>query len=74
SLRDLSTKLISILVFLDPAVAILLDTVLTGFRPTLMQVSGITLIFVGMALTFKKSKNKTQKLKKQTIEDDARVL
>ncbi|MEW9139404.1 DMT family transporter [Bacillus wiedmannii] len=74
SLRDLSTKLISILVFLDPAVAILLDTVLTGFRPTLMQVSGITLIFVGMALTFKKSKNKTQKSKKQTIEDDARVL
>lgn len=40
-----------------------------------MQVSGITLIFVGMALTFKKSKNKTQKLKKKkTIEDDARVL
>ncbi|ARV91354.1 EamA family transporter [Bacillus thuringiensis serovar roskildiensis] len=62
SLRELSTKLISILVFLDPAVAILLDTLLTGFRPTLMQITGITLIFVGMALTFQKSKSKKKNL------------
>ena len=44
SLRDLSTRMISVLVFLDPAVAILLDTVFTGFRPTSMQVVGIVLI------------------------------
>ncbi|KFN01402.1 DMT family transporter [Bacillus clarus] len=57
SLRDLPTRLISVLVFLDPGVAILLDTVFTGFRPTSMQVVGIILIFVGMALTFWKPKN-----------------
>ncbi|WP_415782956.1 DMT family transporter [Bacillus manliponensis] len=73
SLRDLSTKLISVLVFLDPAVAILLDTILTGFRPTLMQISGITLIFVGMALTLKKSKKETSQLKKQNIKDNAHI-
>ena len=57
SLRDLSTRLISVLVFLDPAVAILLDTVFTGFRPTSMQIVGIVLIFVGMAFTFRKTKD-----------------
>lgn len=62
SLRDLPTSLISILVFLDPAVAILLDTVLTGFRPTMLQTVGIVLIFIGMAFTFRKSKDKTSKL------------
>ncbi|MED2797044.1 EamA family transporter [Bacillus thuringiensis] len=46
----------SVLVFLDPTVAILLDTVFTGFRPTSMQVVGIILIFVGMALTFRKGR------------------
>ncbi|MFD3450409.1 DMT family transporter [Microbacteriaceae bacterium 4G12] len=51
SLRFLSTKLISVLVFLDPAVAILLDTVLTGFRPNALQTLGIIFIFGGMALT-----------------------
>lgn len=48
--------MISVLVFLDPAVAILLDTVFTGFRLTSMQVVGIILIFVGMAFTFRKTK------------------
>lgn len=42
--------------FLDPGVAILLDTAFTGFRPTTMQTAGIILIFVGMAFTFRKSK------------------
>ncbi|GAB6560504.1 DMT family transporter [Bacillus mobilis] len=55
SLRDLSTRLILVLVFLDPAVAILLDTVFTGFRPTSMQVVEIVLIFVGIAFTFRKT-------------------
>ncbi len=63
SLRDLSTRLISVLVFLDPAVAILLDTVFTGFRPTSMQVVGIVLIFVGMALTFRKGREKELSVK-----------
>lgn len=47
---------------------------LTRFRPTLIQVAGITLIFVGMALTLKKPKDKIPQLKEQSIEDDARVL
>ena len=63
SLRDLSTRMISVLVFLDPAVAILLDTVFTGFRPTGMQVVGIVLIFVGMALTFRKGTEKKLSMK-----------
>lgn len=58
SLRDLPTRLISVLVFLDPAVAILLDTIFTGFRPTSMQIVGIALIFVGMAFTFRKRAEK----------------
>ncbi|MDM5187440.1 DMT family transporter [Bacillus sp. DX4.1] len=60
SLRDLPTRLISVLVFLDPGVAILLDTVFTGFRPTPIQIAGIILIFVGMALTFRKSETEVQ--------------
>lgn len=63
SLRGLSTRLISVLVFLDPAVAILLDTVFTGFRPTSMQVVGIVLIFVGMAFTFRKGTEKDLSMK-----------
>ncbi|MEC1133875.1 MULTISPECIES: DMT family transporter [Bacillus amyloliquefaciens group] len=51
SLRFLSTRFISIIVFLDPAVAIVLDTVFTGFRPDLYQSLGIVLIFAGMALS-----------------------
>ena len=64
SLRDLSTRLISVLVFLDPAVAILLDIVFTGFRPTSMQIVGIVLIFVGMAFTFRKRRMKNSSRRK----------
>ncbi|MED3880063.1 DMT family transporter [Priestia megaterium] len=53
SLRYLKTQVISVLVFLDPAVAILLDTAFTGFRPTLFQLAGIVLIFLGMLFTLK---------------------
>lgn len=66
SLRGLSTRLISVLVFLDPAVAILLDTVFTGFRPTSMQIVGIILIFVGMAFTFRKTKDEKVVVKENT--------
>lgn len=58
SLRFLSTKFISIIVFLDPAVAIVLDTVFTGFRPDLYQTLGIVLIFAGMALTLVRRQGK----------------
>lgn len=57
SLRHLPTRLISALVFLDPGVAILLDTVFTGFRPSVIQIVGINLIFLGMAATLVKAKS-----------------
>jgi drug/metabolite transporter (DMT)-like permease len=56
SVRNLSTKIISVLVFLDPAVAILLDTLFLGFRPNALQNVGMILIYSGMALTLVKSK------------------
>ncbi|WP_412055593.1 EamA family transporter [Bacillus inaquosorum] len=58
SLRFLSTKFISIIVFLDPAVAIVLDTVFTGFHPDLYQTLGIVMIFAGMALTLVRRRGK----------------
>lgn len=53
--------------------AILLDTVLTGFRPTLMQITGILFIFIGMTLTLKKSKDKKLSQKENRIESDASI-
>lgn len=58
SVRYLPTKLISVLVFLDPAVAILLDMLFIGFFPSLKQTIGIILIYSGMALSFVKTKKK----------------
>ena len=51
SIRNLSTIVVSVLVFVDPVVAILLDVVLLSFRPTLLQVFGILLIFVAILYT-----------------------
>ncbi|MGM7681833.1 DMT family transporter [Cytobacillus sp. Hm23] len=58
SVRHLSAGLISALVFLDPIVAILLDTMITGFRPSFLQMIGIVLTFIGMAITLMLSQNK----------------
>lgn len=58
SLRFLSTKFISVIVFLDPAVAIVLDTVFTGFRPDFYQTIGIVMIFAGMASTLVRRQGK----------------
>ncbi|PPA91183.1 DMT family transporter [Brevibacillus laterosporus] len=56
SVRKLSTRTISGMVFLDPAVAILLDVVIIGFRPSIIQSVGILFIFIGMLYTLKKPK------------------
>lgn len=56
SIRQLSARTISILVFLDPAVAIVLDVLITGFVPSAMQTAGVVLIFSAMALSFIKPK------------------
>lgn len=61
SIRNLSTIVVSVLVFVDPVVAILLDTIILDFRPTLLQTFGIILIFAGILFTvFKPSENRTK--------------
>lgn len=47
SLPKLSSGSIAVLVFIDPAVAIFMDIVLTAYRPDIFQVIGIVLIFLG---------------------------
>lgn len=51
SIRDLPTVIVSVLVFVDPVVAILLDAILLSFRPSLLQVLGIILIFSSILYT-----------------------
>ncbi|TQR16318.1 DMT family transporter [Psychrobacillus soli] len=51
SLRKLSTVVISALVFVDPVVAILLDTIILDFRPSILQSIGILFIFGGIIYT-----------------------
>ncbi|MBP2240365.1 drug/metabolite transporter (DMT)-like permease [Cytobacillus eiseniae] len=51
SIRNLPTIVVSVLVFMDPVVAILLDTILLDFRPTFAQSMGILLIFGGILYT-----------------------
>ena len=60
SIRNLSTIIVSVLVFVDQVVAILLDTIILDFRPTLLQTFGIVLIFAGIIFTvFKPNQNPT---------------
>lgn len=51
SVRVLPTMLISVLVFVDPVVAILLDVVLLDFVPSTLQIVGIVLIFGSIVCT-----------------------
>lgn len=51
SIRHLPTIVTSVLVFVDPVVAILLDVVLLDFRPTIFQTIGIFLVFGGILYT-----------------------
>lgn len=63
SIRDLPTVIVSVLVFVDPVVAILLDTVLLSFRPSLLQVLGIVLIFGSILYTIFYPEPTAKKLK-----------
>ena len=58
SIRSLSTILVSVLVFVDPVVAILLDMLLLDFMPSLMQTMGILLISGGIFYTIYVPKKK----------------
>lgn len=54
SIRNLSTIIVSALVFVDPLVAILLDIIILDFRPSIVQILGILLIFGGIIYTLVK--------------------
>lgn len=60
SIRKLPTIIVSVLTFLDPVVAILLDMVILDFRPSLLQTLGILLIFGGISYTVLKPRKYTQ--------------
>jgi drug/metabolite transporter (DMT)-like permease len=45
SLPHLSSQKIALFLYLDPLAAILIDVVVTGFRPSLLQMCGIVLVF-----------------------------
>lgn len=62
SIRKLSTIVVSVLVFVDPVVAILLDMMILDFMPTLLQTFGILLIFGGITYTLYTPKQKTKQL------------
>lgn len=62
SIRNLSTIVVSVLVFVDPVVAILLDMLLLDFMPTLLQTFGILLIFGGISYTLYTPKQKNKLL------------
>lgn len=51
SIRKLSTVVVSVLVFVDPIVAIILDAIFLSFRPSLLQIFGILLIFSSILYT-----------------------
>ena len=60
SVRSLPTFLVSVLTFVDPVVAILLDIIILSFSPTLLQALGILLIFGGILYTIKPRKQEVQ--------------
>lgn len=62
SIRSLSTMLVSVLVFVDPVVAILLDMLLLDFMPSAIQTLGILLIFGGIFYTIYLPKQKAHLL------------
>lgn len=53
SIRHLPTTIVSFMIFVDPAVAILLDVLLTGFQPSWLQCLGILFIFCGLFYVLK---------------------
>jgi len=53
SIRHLPTNVVSFMIFVDPAVAILLDILLSGFKPDGIQILGISLIFIGVVYSLK---------------------
>ncbi|WP_312096443.1 DMT family transporter [Niallia sp.] len=60
SLPKLTSGTIAVLVFIDPAVAIFMDIVLTAYRPDFLQIIGILLIFWGQTrAAFKRKRSES---------------
>lgn len=65
SIRNLTTIIVSVLVFVDPVVAILLDVIILAFRPTPLQIIGIILIFGSILYTvYQPTRKKLPKIDK----------
>ena len=60
SIRTLPTIVVSVLTFVDPVVAILLDIIILAFSPSLFQSVGILLVFGGIILTLVKPKKEVK--------------
>ncbi|WP_247747472.1 DMT family transporter [Alkalihalobacillus sp. BA299] len=54
SLRELKAQIITILVFVDPIIVILLDVTILNYRPDAYQLLGTFLVFVGISYSPKK--------------------
>ncbi|MFS0781915.1 DMT family transporter [Bacillus sp. 1P06AnD] len=59
SIRYLPTAVVSFMIFVDPAVAILLDIVITDVEPGWMQWAGILFIFTGLFYSLLKPSGKS---------------
>ncbi|RKP48001.1 DMT family transporter [Cohnella endophytica] len=53
SIRQLPTGIVSFLIFVDPAVAIVLDVLITGFHPNGLQSAGMLLLFGSLIYALK---------------------
>lgn len=67
SIRNLPTIVVSVLTFVDPVVAILLDTILLDFNPSIFQSIGILLVFGGIILTIVKPKKEAKELSEKSF-------
>lgn len=67
SIRNLPTIVVSVLTFVDPVVAILLDTILLDFSPSIFQSIGILLVFGGIILTIVKPKKEAKELSEKSF-------
>ena len=71
SIRNLTTVIVSVLVFVDPVVAILLDVIILAFRPSALQILGIAMIFGSILYTVYQPKKKNVFKKRNNLQHNA---
>lgn len=67
SIRQLPTSVVSFMIFIDPAVAILLDIAVTATHLKWVQILGILCIFVGLFYSLKANKYNTDARQKDYV-------